>query len=216
PNTRVEEKGAAMTLKLIHFPMTRSLRVAWAIYELGIDAEIETRVFDRAKLKEPDYLALNPLGKTPVFFDGEKRMIESVAIIEYLSNKYAGGALSRSVADADYADYLQWMQFGEAGMGGYVNQLLGHSFLLPEAHRVESMRLWAVGEMKNCLGFLETSLEGRDYLLKEFSLADIAVGYVLFLVKVSRNGKLMGERVAAYFERLCAREAWVKASALQP
>lgn len=205
-----------MTLKLIHFPMTRSLRVAWAIYELGVDAEIETRVFDRAGLRKPDYLALNPLGKTPVFFDGGKRMIESVAIIEYLSNKYAKGALSRSAADADYGDYLQWMQFGEAGMGGYVNQLLGHSFLLPEQHRIEAMRVWAAGEMKNCLGFLETGLEGRDYLLGEFSLADIAVGYVLFLVKISRNGELMGDRTAAYFDRLRAREAWVKASALQP
>lgn len=84
-----------MTLKLIHFPMTRSLRVAWAICELGIDAEIETRPFDRARLKEPEYLALNPLGKTPVFFDGDRRMIESVAIIEYLAQTYAKGALSR-------------------------------------------------------------------------------------------------------------------------
>ena len=82
-----------MSLKFIHFPMTRSLRVAWAADELGLDVDIETRVFDRAKLKEPEYLALNPLGKTPVFFDGDKRMIESVAIIEYLSNKYAGGKL---------------------------------------------------------------------------------------------------------------------------
>lgn len=205
-----------MTLKLIHFPMTRSLRVAWAIYELGVDAEIETRVFDRAGLRKPDYLALNPLGKTPVFFDGGKRMIESVAIIEYLSNKYANGALSRAAADADYGDYLQWMQFGEAGMGGYVNQLLGHSILLPEQHRIEAMRLWAMNEMKNCLGFLEAGLDGRDYLLGEFSLADIAVGYVLFLVKISRNGDLLGERTGAYFDRLRAREAWVKAAALQP
>ncbi len=205
-----------MTLKLIHFPMTRSLRVAWAIYELGVDAEIETRAFDRPKLKEPDYLKLNPLGKTPVFFDDGKRMIESVAIIEYLANKYAGGALSRNASHADYGDYLQWMQFGEAGMGGYVNQILGHSFLLPEEHRVASMLHWASDEMKNCLAFLETELGERDYLLDEFSLADISVGYVLFLLKVSRNGKLMGDRVAAYFDRLRGREAWTRASALQP
>lgn len=205
-----------MSLKLIHFPMTRSLRVAWAIDELGLEAEIETRPFDRAKLKDPEYLALNPLGKTPVFFDGDKRMIESVAIIEYLSNKYASGALSRQAPDPDYADYLQWMQFGEAGMGGYVNQLLGHSFLLPEEHRVESMKLWAISEMSNCLNFLEANLEGRDFLLDEFSLADISVGYVLFLLRVSRNGKLMGEHTAAYFKRLTSREAWIRASALQP
>ncbi|WP_428407260.1 glutathione S-transferase family protein [Hyphococcus sp.] len=205
-----------MPLKLIHFPMTRSLRVAWAAAELGLDLEIETRVFDRAKLKEPDYLKLNPLGKTPVFFDGDKRMIESVAIIEYLANKYAGGKLSRNASHADYADYLQWMEFGEAGMGGYVGQLLGHSMLLPEEFRIESMRLWAEGEMKNCLAFLESSLGDEGYLLDEFSLADISVGYILFLVKISRNGALMGEKTAAYFARLTERDAWKRASALKP
>ena len=205
-----------MTLKLIHFPMTRSLRVAWALDELGLEADIETRAFDRASLKLPEYRALNPLGKTPVFFDGGKRMIESVAIIEYLANKYADGRLSRNAQHADYGDYLQWLEFGEAGMGGCVGQLLGHSMLLPKEHRIESMRLWAVGEMKNCLAFLEAGLEGRDYLLGEFSLADISVGYILFLTQVSRNGELMGERTKAYFERLTSREAWQRAVALQP
>jgi glutathione S-transferase len=205
-----------MSLKLIHFPMTRSLRVAWALYELGLDAEIETRAFERATLKEPEYRALNPLGKAPVFFDDGKRMIESVAIIEYLSKKYAAGRLSRSPQNEDYGDYLQWLEFGEAGMGGYVGQLLGHSILLPPEHRIETMRLWAVNEVSNCLGFLEARLEGRDYLLDEFSLADISVGYILFLLRVSRNGKLMGPATAAYFARLAAREAWVRASALQP
>lgn len=101
-------------------------------------------------------------------------------------------------------------------MGGYVNQLIGHSFLLPEAQRIDSMRLWAVAEMTNCLNYIESALEGRDYLLKKFSLADIAVGYVLFLTKITRNGKLMGARTAAYFARLSEREGWKRASALQP
>ena len=56
-----------MSLKLIHFPHARSLRVVWALKELGLDADIETRVFDRPSLKQPEYLALHPLGKTPVF-----------------------------------------------------------------------------------------------------------------------------------------------------
>lgn len=205
-----------MAQKLIHFPMTRSLRVAWAVYELGLDVEIETRPFDRPALKDPDYLKLNPLGKTPVFFDDGKRMVESVAIIEYLANKYAGGRLSRSSSHADYGDYLQWMEFGEAGMGGYVNQLLGHTMLLPEEFRIESMRAWAEGELKNCLNFLETELGGKDYLLGEFSLADISVSYVLFLVKISRNGKLLQEKTADYFKRICEREAWKRASTLKP
>ncbi len=205
-----------MSLKLIHFPMTRSLRVVWALYELGLEAEIETRPFDRAKLKDPDYLALNPLGKTPVFFDGDKRMVESTAIIEYLANKYAAGNLTRSPNDPDYADYLQWLHFGEAGMGGYVGMLIGQTALLPEDQRIPAMKVWSEKETGNCLAFIEQSLGDDGYLLGEFSLADISIVYMLFLIKVTRNGALMGEKTDAYFKRATAREAWQKASALQP
>jgi glutathione S-transferase len=205
-----------MSLKLYHFPMTRSLRVLWALYELGIDAEIETRPFDRAKLKEPEYLVLNPLGKTPVFFDGDKRIIESIAIIEYLANKYGDGRLTRGPQDADYADYLQWLHFGEAGMGGYVNQLIGHTMLLPEDQRIPAMAKWGMHEARGCLNFIENHLQEDGYLLGEFSLADIAVGYLLFLIKVTRNGELLGPKTSAYFGRLTDRDAWKKASSLQP
>lgn len=205
-----------MTLRLIHFPMTRSLRVLWALEELGVPAEVETRPFDREKLKEPEYRKLNPLGKTPVFFDGPDRMIESTAIIQYIADRYADSRLSRRPSDADYGQFLQWLHFGEAGMGGYVGALIGHTALLPPEQRIPAMEIWARGEVENCLAFIEESLDGRDYLLGEFSLADISVGYLLFLLKVTRNGKLMGPRTAAWYDRLTARDAWKRASAVKP
>lgn len=205
-----------MSFRLIHFPHARSLRVVWALKELGLEADIETRVFDRPTLKEPEYLALNPLGKTPVFFDGDKRIIESIAIIEYLANKYADGRLTRKPDDEDYSDYLQWLHFGEAGMGGYVNMLIAQTALLPEDQRIPAMKAWAVKETTNCLNFIEDSLKEDGYLLTEFSLADIALGYLLFLIKITRNGKMMEPKTAAYFDRLIARDGWKAAGEHQP
>lgn len=205
-----------MSLRLIHFPQTRSLRVVWALYELGVEAEIETRVFDRPSLKSSDYLALNPLGKTPVFFDGQHRLIESTAIIEYIANKFANANLTRQPHDADYGAYLQWLHFGEAGMGGYVNMLIGHTALLPEDQRIGSMAAWAKAETVNCLNFIEESLDEKDYLLGKFSLADISLVYLLFLIKITRNGAIIGEKTNAYFKRATGRDAWKRACALAP
>lgn len=205
-----------MTLKLIHFPPARSLRVVWAAYELGLDLEIETRAFAPPKLKDAEYLAKNPVGKTPVLFDDEKRIIESIAIIEYLANRHAGGKLTRAVDDADYADYLQWMQFGEAGLGGYLGQLVGHAYMLPENQRVPAMLAWAQNELRNGLAFIEGELGDRDYILGEFSLADISLGYPLFVIKLLRQGDLLPPRVAAYLDRLTARQAFQRASSLAP
>lgn len=205
-----------MALKLIHFPQTRSIRVAWALKELDIEAEIETRQFDRASLKSDEYRALNPLGKTPVFLEDGKPMVESTAIIHYLSEKYGDGRLSRRPSDDDYGPFLQFLHFGEAGMGGYVNILIAHTALLPEEQRVPALQAWSKKETGNCMDFIERSLGGRDYLLGEFSLADISIGYMLYLCKITRNGDLLGEETANYFKRLAARPAWQAVSALEP
>lgn len=204
-----------MSLKLIHFPQSRSLRVLWTIYELGIDAQIDARRFDLSQLKTDDYRQLNPLGKAPVFFDGEKRLVESVAITEYIANKYADGQLTLRPDDERYGDYLQWLHFGEAGMGGYVNMLIAQTALLPEEQRSAPLKIWAEKEVANCLNFIEQHLEPEQYILGEFSLADISLIYPLFLIKVTGNGALLGEKTNAYFKQATAREAWKKACGVQ-
>ena len=205
-----------MTLTLHHFPQSRSLRVVWALEETGVDAEIITRALDRSYLKSADFKALNPLSKVPVFFDGDQRIVESNAIIEYIANKYGEGRLTRKPSDDDYGAYLQWLHFGEAGMGGYVNMLIAQTALLPEDQRIPAMKVWAERETQNCLSFIEANLGDKDYLLGAFSLADISVVYLLFLLKITRNGGLLGEKTNAYFKRATAREAWVKACSLEP
>ncbi len=205
-----------MTLRLIHFPQSRSLRVVWALEELGIGAEIETRNLDRRYLKSADYKSLNPLSKVPVFFDGDVRIIESTAIIEYIAKKYADGRLTRGAEDDDFGAYLQWLHFGEAGMGGYVNMLIAQTALLPEDQRIPAMKVWAVRETENCLSFVEESLVDNSYLLGEFSLADISLVYLLFLIKITRNGHMLGEKTNAYFKRATERQAWKTSCALAP
>ena len=205
-----------MALTLHHFPQSRSLRVVWLLEELHIDAEIITRPLDRTYLKSAEFKALNPLSKVPVFFDGDERIVESNAIIEYIANKYGEGRLTREASDSDYGAYLQWLHFGEAGMGGYVNMFVAQTALLPEAQRIPAMKVWAERETQNCLSFIEESLGEKEYLLGDFSLADISVVYLLFLIKITGNGGILGEKTNTYFKRATAREAWVKACSLAP
>lgn len=100
-------------------------------------------------------------------------------------------------------------------MGGYVTMLIAQTALLPEEQRIRAMKIWAEKETKNCLNFIEQYLGDDGYLLGDFSLADISLTYLLFLIKVTRNGALLGEKTNAYFKRVTGREAWKKASAVQ-
>jgi glutathione S-transferase len=202
-----------MFFTVYHAPPTRSVRIIWALEELGLPYETPPFKFDREYLRTPEWRALSPLGKVPVAFDGKERLIESVAIIHYLSEKYADGRLSRRPKDSDYGQFLQWLHFGEAGMGAYVGMLIGQTRVLPPEQRIEAMKQWAIAESKNACDFIEESLGDKPYLLgADFSLADISVGYMLHLIRLSGERKsILGPRTMAYFDRLTERPAWRKA-----
>ena len=201
-----------MSLTLHHIKNTRSLRPLWLLEELGLDYRLVDEGPTTAALKRPDFRAINPLGKIPCFFDGDQWMTESVAILQFIADRHGGAALTRKPDHHDYARYLQLLFFGEAGMGGYTNMLIAHTALLPEAHRNPQIAKWAKGEMATCLDYLDGELGDQEHFLGEFSLVDISITYILFLMKITRNADGFSDRLAAYFKRTTAREAWRTAS----
>ena len=202
-----------MAPTLHHVKNTRSLRPLWLLEELGADYTLIDEGPDTRAIKTDAYRAINPLGKVPCFTDGPVKITESVAIIQYIAALHGGSHLTRTASDDDYGNYLQLMYFGEAGMGGYVNMLITHTALLPEAHRNPAIAKWAAGEMETCLAYLDSTLGSQDHLLGAFSLADISVTYVLFLMKITRNAGGLSESVNAYFKRCTGRDAWQRACA---
>jgi glutathione S-transferase len=52
---------------------------------------------------------MHPAGTAPVITDGDLVMGESTAIVEYISQRHGGGALSVPASDPDYPQYLYWM-----------------------------------------------------------------------------------------------------------
>lgn len=204
-----------MPLKVYHCPPTRSVRVVWALEELGLPYEVESVQFDRAYFRSPEWRAISPAGKIPVIHEDGKPLIESVAIIHYLAEKYAEGRLARRPLDADYGDFLQWLHFGESGLGPYGTMLVAQTRILPKEQRIEAMKQWAAGECRNLCAVIEETLEDSDYILGEdFSLADISLGYMLYLIRMSGESEdIFGPRTKLYLDRLTRRPAWEKAMA---
>lgn len=203
-----------MALKVYHASPTRSVRVVWALEELGLPYELQPVKLDFTYLKSPEWRVVSPTGKVPAVVEDDKTLVESVAITHYLAEKYGEGKLARRPVDPDYADFLQWMHYGEAGMGGYAGMLVAQTRLLPAEQRLEVMKQWAIGECRNACDYVESSLEGKDYILGEdFSLADISLGYILYLISLSGEGdKIFSARTKLYLNRLTEREAWKKAT----
>ena len=201
-------------MKLYHCAKTRSSRVLWLLEELGLEYQLEAMPFDPKALKAPDYLEISPLGKVPVLVDDAVTMMESVAIMQYLLNRYGEGRLEPDHDGPHYGEFLQWMHFGEATLMGPISQVLQHALFLPEDQRQPEVAEQGRRTFTAYAGVLNQTLANQNYLIDdEFTAADIVVGYGLFVADMANMLPARSNQLTAYYDRLKARPAFQSATA---
>ena len=186
---------------------TRSRRVLWACEEVGAPYEVvELRWPPR--LHHPEYLAISAIGAVPAIEDGDVRLIESLAICEYVSRK-AASDIHLEPSDPRYFEYLQLLQFGDATLAPPVGwaRRLG-----PLSDKVAAEARMAFGLR---LKVIEAALaDGREHIAAgRFTIADISVAFTLTLAQQSGLGDLLPPAVEAYVDRMKARSAYQRAYA---
>lgn len=200
-------------LTLHHAPNSRSGRIVWLLKELGLDYELNAMAFHPKDLKSDAHRARHPLGRVPVLDDGDVRIFESGAIVEYVLARHAPGQLKPAVDSPEFPHYLQWFHYCEGMVMPPINQIMVHSVLLPPDRRDENV----LGQAKRLLGKalvpVNEGLNGREYLAGEFSAADIMLGHSCIMS--SRLGMVSDAmpHLAAYVERLQKRPACAEAFA---
>ena len=78
-------------MKLYFAPNSRAVRIAWLLEELGLDYEVEKYTVGDRALRTPEYYKIHPMGRIPVLEDGQVRIYESGAIVQYLLARYGDG-----------------------------------------------------------------------------------------------------------------------------
>ena len=86
-------------------PMSRGRIVRWMLEEVGADYDTEIVGYDR--MKDPAYLAVNPMGKVPAISHRGRIVTESAAICAYLADAFPEAGLGPS--DDEKADYYRWL-----------------------------------------------------------------------------------------------------------
>ena len=193
----------------------RSFRPLWALEELGLDYELKLLPFPPRVLAR-EFLAENPLGTIPLLIDGDTRMTESAAMIEYLSVRHGQGALSVAADEAGYGAYLNGLHFGEATLTFPQTLVLRYSRLEPEARRnpqvASDYARWFLARLKG----LDLILQHHDYVAAErFTGADISIAYALLLATSLGLSDDFPPAVAAYWARMQARAGFERAVAAQ-
>src|ERR1041384_2655340 len=75
-------------MKLYGFPASpNTWKVRAAAHQIGVPLELEIVDLTTGAQRKPEYLALNPTGRTPTLVDGDFKLGESCAIMQYLGSK---------------------------------------------------------------------------------------------------------------------------------
>jgi glutathione S-transferase len=208
-------------ITLYHSPMSRSVRVRWALEEMGLPYTLHQLGFItpevRGNVGGEEFKAINPMQKVPAMTDGDEVILESVAMLEYLGYRYGPTDLMVKPDEADFARYLEWLHFGEGSMSANVNMLVAHVALLPEQHRNPGVAKWASQSVSKQLDLLASrGLESgnREFLAGDrLTFADMSVIYMIFLMKITKSMPETSDVVKDYFNRMKATPGWQKATA---
>ena len=208
-----------------HIEGRRSERVAWLCEELGLPYELR---FTPGDIFNSLYAMtdVHIMRMAPILEDGDLKIVESGAILEYLLLRYGKGRLRPSDSASEIADYLQWLHFaeGSAMFRGLLERLARK--MPPEAFP-PGERDFYIGMTRRVLDFAEATLSRRPYFAgAEFTAADIMMHFPLRVLPAvlagsgiaaafrdERSGLEEHPNVNAFLDRMAARPAFRQAMA---
>ncbi len=195
-------------IQIYHVTNTRGMRPIWVCEELGIEYSYTKIDFSQEYRRQPEWRMMNPVGKVPVMEDGDLRMFESGAMVEYILNRYGRGRLHPNPSSDAYAHYLQWLWFGEATLSRPLGEIVNHRREFPGEQGIPAV----VAEMGNrageCLLAIAEVVDDQQFICgAEFTAADIMVGYGIHLSEMLVPDKIP-EKLQPYWARLKERPAF--------
>ena len=204
-------------IQLYSFPTPNGVKASIALEEMELPYEAHLVTLSDADVKSDAFLSLNPNNKIPAIIDpngpdGPVGIFESGAILLYLAEK-SGKFIGQTAGDK--ARITQWLMFQMGGLGpmlgqmGFFYKFAGSKIEDPrprERYRDETIRLLAV---------LDKELDGKDWIVDDYSIADMAIAPWLNALEFYGTKDVVGyndlKNVPTYVERFFARPAVQKA-----
>ena len=125
-------------LTLYHAAPSRSSITRWMLEEIGEPYDLHLLSLMKGEQREPDYLAVNPMGKVPALKHGDVTITEAAAICTYLADEFPKAGLNIPIGDPRRGIYLKWLFFGPSCLEA---AMLDRAFPAPGRRAGERARL---------------------------------------------------------------------------
>lgn len=199
-------------LKFYYNPISANARRVWvALLEKKISFEPILMNLDGDQFSN-EFQAINPLQRIPVIIDNGMRVVESLAILDYLEAKYPTPSLMPNrVDEVTVVRMVEMIAVNELQPS---ITLLSRPFIGLEVDPQKADL--AQQQIRNVLKFYESLLEGHSYFVKDqLTLAEIVAGTLVPVLPQFGFSLENYPSLKAWLERLEQRESWQK-TALNP
>ncbi len=196
---------------LYGYPKTRSVRVAWALEELGLPYEYRLIDLKQGQHLSEAFRLISPAAKIPALTTPEGTLTESVAIVTYLAERHGLQEFIPQPGTFSRAKYEEMMLFLACELEQPIWNMAKHTFALPQQQRIAEMIDVAQWEFQRVLPVFSAMLGDKEYVCGDlFTMADVIAGHILAWAKGSKLD-IPFDNITAYAQRVLSREAYERA-----
>jgi GST-like protein len=179
-------------------------KVSILLEELGVDYTVFPVNIGAGEQHKPAFLEISSNNKIPAIVDHENgmRLMESGAILIYLSDKYEKFFANDVRERSRITEWIMWQMGGLGPMLGQVHHFThfnpGKSTYAEERFQAEAARLYQV---------LDSRLSGRKFICDNYSIADIACWPWVSRYERQQTDLRNFPNVRGWYQRILEREA---------
>jgi glutathione S-transferase len=199
-------------MKLVGFPPSpNTWKVRAVAAHLGIPLEFEFVDLTKGRSHTPDYLAFNPTGRTPTLIDGDLKLWESTAIMQYLASRKPNSLWPDDARTR--ADIMRWQSWSLAHFSKEGCEPLLFQRIVKQILKLgppdEAVIAQGLECFKRDAAVLDAHLAKQPYLVgKEVTLADFSVASLLFYAERAKLPLASYPNVKDWFARVSALPCW--------
>ncbi|HEX20409.1 MAG TPA: glutathione S-transferase family protein [Acidiferrobacteraceae bacterium] len=186
-------------------------KVQALIKQLGLDVEIEALGFLDGDLQTKEFLAINPNGMVPALVDGDFRLWESNAIMQYLADKKQGNGVYPNDS-ASRANINRWLTWEQAHFNKAAGGILFEQFLKPNLMQQDSDPDKVAEHTSNFHRYaavLNNHLASRQFITGDYlTLADFALASIVAFSGVVDIPLAEYPHISAWYQRVNQIPAW--------
>ncbi len=184
----------------------------WKISIMLEECELEYRMIPvnigRGDQFEPEFLAISPNNRMPAIVDHAVEgdpvsVFESGAILFYLAEKTGRFMPADPIGRKETLEWLFWQVGGLGPMAGQISHFVNYA----PAEGNDYSRDRYANEYNRCIGVLDRRLAGRDFIVGDYSIADMASWPWIMLYKKFGQTLEPFPNVARWHESMRARPA---------